>query len=129
MTHDVQIVFCDDIRREDNGKLLFVGVYPEDLVPSALPSNILMSVWISIKELSVGVHKMRLRFDFPNEKHIEVDGQVSVKEPNRVTSLVYAGLLVTLERPGEIKASLKFGDGPYFDIGSLPVRAPWEKKS
>ena len=36
------IVICDDVRREDNGKHILVGVYGADIVPGALPGGIVL---------------------------------------------------------------------------------------
>lgn len=41
------VIFCDDIRREDNGKLIFIGVYPEDIYPHKFPANLRLSLWVT----------------------------------------------------------------------------------
>jgi len=36
----VSTIFCDDVRREDGGKLSFMGIYPGNLVVSSFPATI-----------------------------------------------------------------------------------------
>src|SRR3972149_4961344 len=36
ITHDYTLI-CDDIRREDSGKLILVGVYTPDIVTTQIP--------------------------------------------------------------------------------------------
>ena len=39
-------IFCDDIRREDNGKELLIGVYSGSLQVPILPAPVMLSVWV-----------------------------------------------------------------------------------
>ena len=43
------VVLCEDIRTEDNGKLLFIGVYPSRVLVNHFPANLRFSFWISGK--------------------------------------------------------------------------------
>ena len=40
---------CDEVRREDNGKLIVIGAYGSSLIPSAVPANLLLSVLVSLE--------------------------------------------------------------------------------
>ena len=53
-THDANIslihtIVCDDIRREDNGKFILIGVYPEFIMLNMLPSQLILSIWMQFK--------------------------------------------------------------------------------
>jgi hypothetical protein len=41
-----QVVVCDDIRREFNGKEILIGVYGSDIVVSNFPSPLNLSFWV-----------------------------------------------------------------------------------
>lgn len=45
----VHAIICDDIRREDNGKFILIGVYPEVIILSAIPAQITLSLWLQFK--------------------------------------------------------------------------------
>lgn len=39
------VVVCEDIRREDSGKAIFIGVYPGDITAHQSPANLVFSFW------------------------------------------------------------------------------------
>lgn len=70
-----RVVFCDTIRQENNGKLLFVGTYLDDYVVPTLPFN---SMGISIHfSVAFGVEARRLpsyvRFVVPGHSDDRLD--------------------------------------------------------
>lgn len=42
-------IVCDDIRREDNGKFMLIGVYPELIMVNMLPAQLILSIWMQFK--------------------------------------------------------------------------------
>ncbi len=45
----VHSIVCDDIRREDNGKFFLIGVYPEVIMLSAIPAQIVLGLWLQCR--------------------------------------------------------------------------------
>lgn len=41
------VIYCDDIRKEDNGKLLFIGVYSSIIHPYQFPANLRLAFWVT----------------------------------------------------------------------------------
>lgn len=39
-------LLCEQVRREDNGKLFFVGVYQENVLAYKFPLNYMLSFWV-----------------------------------------------------------------------------------
>ena len=39
------VLVCENIRKEDNGKLFFIGVYPGNIVSFQSPANLVFSFW------------------------------------------------------------------------------------
>jgi hypothetical protein len=42
----LQTVICDDIRREDNGKFMLIGVFADTIFMNILPAEIALSSWM-----------------------------------------------------------------------------------
>ena len=40
------VLLCDDIRREDNGKAILIGVYSGDIVVPQFPAVLRLSLWL-----------------------------------------------------------------------------------
>lgn len=45
----IHSIICDDIRREDNGKFILIGVYPEVIMLNTLPAQIVLSIWLQFR--------------------------------------------------------------------------------
>lgn len=44
-----QLVLCEDIRREENGKFMLLGVFPEGIIFPSFPTKITLALWIVVK--------------------------------------------------------------------------------
>jgi hypothetical protein len=47
-------VFCDDIRREDNGKLIFIGVYGANILFKSFPASLNLSLAVMGETKEIG---------------------------------------------------------------------------
>lgn len=45
----VQAIVCDDIRCENNGKFMFIGVYLENIILPNMPATIVLALWLRMK--------------------------------------------------------------------------------
>jgi hypothetical protein len=50
----ITVLICDDIRIENNGKALLIGVYSDAIAISDFPANLKLSFWTTIEVLKVG---------------------------------------------------------------------------
>lgn len=69
MSRFAHSIFCDDLRREDNGKMMFIGVYEPTLVGDKFPFvvqalNILTTVTVPKRDMP---SKLRFRLYFDDE--------------------------------------------------------------
>lgn len=117
------VIFCDDIRREDNGKVILIGVYGSDLVPGAVPSSFAISLWFRIANLSTGNHDFRFRIVGPDGKaEFGIDGQTTIMPDAQPALFAFSGLPVQVAGYGDIIAYISFDSGDDIEIGRLPVR-------
>jgi len=126
MPIDVRTIFCDDIRREDNGKMMLIGVYADDLVPSAIPSSFLMSIWVSITGEAVEKGSLTVKLLLPGGGQVKMVGEIEELPADVTTSFTFVGFPVEIKDAGEIQVQLTFGDNKPIDAGKLTVRAPVE---
>ena len=57
-----QTLLCDDVRREDNGKQILIGIYGNDVLLPGFPANITLCLW--------------MRFTAPTEKQYSLEFSV-----------------------------------------------------
>lgn len=106
------VLFCDDIRFEMNGKMMFIGVYPEDLVPGILPQTLALSIWARLQGVASGTHE--LRFSVGTNGVVQVDASMPmiVQEGKDSTNVSLVGLPIELKDFGSIFITLSgFPDG------------------
>lgn len=96
------VTFCDDIRTESNGKLILVGVYPENLVPFSIPQIITISVWIRIKGLKVGSHPVHFSAGVDDESRYDIDGTLNVPDGHSSTQFTVMGLQLEIKNYGKL---------------------------
>ncbi len=123
MTIIADAIFCDDIRQEMTGKLILLGVYPSDLVLTAIPSKFPMSIMMRIHGLAVGAHDFEFALTSPPSARIlQQKGQGEVLNRNTPLVVIFSGIPMELDQVGELVASVKIA-GNDLIAGRLQVLA------
>jgi hypothetical protein len=117
---DIDFAFiCDEVRREDNGKLLIIGVYTNDIIVINFPVNLLLTVVVG----------------FNVDEPIETDFELKISHDGRLLSAMrghfnlekssITGLqkmpLPNISGPGELQFAMRFGDGEWQTIRKIPI--------
>jgi hypothetical protein len=99
-------VFCDDIRKEDNGKQILIGVYPFDLVPFSLPTQFSICIWCRVYGLEEGAHKLNAEISLNGSaiNHFEINSIVS--DPSKHVQINLMAIPVHIVREGELSIRL-----------------------
>lgn len=94
-------VFCEDIRHEDNGKDMLIGVYSDVMAPSRCPIDLRLSLWIQYDAAQTGdiEVKLRLRFGDVSPETPAARVRIAIAEPGEVT-LVLRGMPVAINGSG-----------------------------
>lgn len=122
----IQALFCDDMRRDDQGTFILIGTHPGIIF---LEQGTEKSVgnYIQVSELPVGEHKMRLRVVFEPEdggKTVILAKQstsVSIETPMPFV-VTPTGLRLALETDGVIRLFIGIDEEDDQEITSLKVR-------
>ncbi|MEP7173717.1 MAG: hypothetical protein ABI705_09545 [Aestuariivirga sp.] len=70
---------CDDVRREGNGKLIFIGVYAQDIILPAFPITLGFHVVLLIDIDRAGLHAM--------EVEVLIDDKSKLKGSIQITQI------------------------------------------
>lgn len=96
------VVFCDDIRFENNGKAIIIGVYTEDLVPSSLPQLMHMSFWVRMLGIPEGDLNLVLNAGANGKNMHTVNIDLTVQEAEKPVNLYFSGMPLSIEESGEV---------------------------
>jgi hypothetical protein len=118
---NASVIIADDIRREDNGKLIIIGVYPEGIASQVFPLQIILAM----------LFQFQLEGDGPLEIEIEMRGKESKKlfgilakmeplaplrEAQRYTSLIFTGIPIKFDEPEDYSIVFKAPHGDWETI-------------
>src|SRR5258705_6049883 len=113
-------IVCDDSRREDNGKLIFIGVYARDIIPSELPAAMMLSlaVWIDAPA-AIPIARLGVLVFLDEEKIAEGDAQAGLPSGPSIT--VFPKIPIGLARAGKLVFKIKIDDGEWQTAATLAV--------
>lgn len=118
------VIFCDDIRFENNGKAILIGVYSEDLVPGILPQVLPLSFWVKLNGVMDSNLKLKLNIGVNGKVQHTVDADLSIQDTKKPVNLYFAGLPINIEESGNIFIEVSgFKDGFVFKdkLNIMPV--------
>jgi hypothetical protein len=121
MTISAFTVFCDDIRKEESGKDILIGVYGSDLVVDKLPATIPLSLWINIRGVKEGLFRAKITVsngDSNQQTIIEAGGEISNGHLPAIFS--FGQIPVHLSASGPLVVNLMF-DEEEVDAGQLMI--------
>lgn len=111
---------CDDVRREENGKLIFIGAYSSDVVVPALPAVLILTL----------VVRVEMKGEATLELQVKMGDTLLRKGKGKVRSSAAGGhwvpipsiVLDKLTTEGRLDFEVRLGDGDWVTACSLPLR-------
>ena len=115
------VVLCDDIRQENTGKAILIGVYSGDIVISSIPARLGISLWLqgrateSAHDLSV---RALLYGAAPegSAKPAVTPGVAINVEPGNEFTVALTGIPTEITEPGYLAIQLKYGDRDWTEL-------------
>lgn len=118
-------IFCDDIRREHNGKFILIGIYQGSLVTRGFPIAPQLATYVDIRGVPEGVHKFDIRAEYESDGETmdvaTLTNHVDVTDGDLPTIIQGSGMDLAVEKPGTLKIWLSVDDDKSRLIDSLRV--------
>ena len=103
-------VLCDDVRQENNGKYILIGVYVHSVVVTDFPANISLTVWIEIKPNEVGEFPGEIRVT-KEDQSVLLRGEAKITTNNlEPTTAMFNGMPLEFQGGGDYFFQWKIGD-------------------
>ena len=101
-------LLCDQIRREDNGKLIAIGVYSGGVILPTMPGTIGFATLVRMEPESLGTHEVTIRATLSGATVAEQQGEVSIVHTRAEwTPIPLPPINIT--EPGQLRIEQKFG--------------------
>ena len=126
MNYPIEAVFCDDIRREESGKLILVGVYPKALSVEEFPNTLELSLWVKINKSFQPPYSFKVEVIANEDILHTVEPTFTEDDGSGSAQVLMIGMPVKLMRPGHIGVTVS-GEGG--EIGQITLPVIEKKKS
>jgi len=96
---------CDDVRREDSGKLIFIGVYGDNISIQQLPGHIVLClvVFVETKEDFNAQATFRARID----DKVVAQAPATLDYKKGKATFSFSGIPIAIEKPGNLVFELQ----------------------
>ena len=116
------IILCDDIRREDNGKLLLVGVYSGDIIPSSFPAFLSLRLYMMYDAKRTDKHDLDILFCLDEHEVARLDGTVIQNDMNYPVQMVLPSVPIDIAEPSVLTVFAIANNGDKKEILRKKVR-------
>ncbi len=112
---------CDEVRREDNGKLLLIGTYASSIVFQRLPANIGLSLICCIDADQPFSSEANLRALLNDEVIRTARGRIEVQEPSFNNLFPIPKMPLSIREEGTLTFELQFDEESWQRLIAVPV--------
>ena len=119
----LNLVICDQVRQEVNGKLIIIGVYPYNIELSAFPHRIALSMWMQIAADWKDSRKLDIRIR--DEDGVDrVRGEVSIEPPgdDGLYSMIFPPSPIQLIGPTTLLFQFREAGKKWKTLKTMPVQ-------
>lgn len=97
-------LLCDDVRREDNGKLILIGLYGGNIQVASLPTTLLLALVCECITNSEGPKQNEVHIEFRLDGKVSTKGSIGVTIDGSGTSfLAFPKAPIHLANPGKLE--------------------------
>jgi len=103
MDRPLEITFaivCDDVRREDNGKLIFIGVYGDNIGLPEIPASLALCLVLFIETQEEFSAQGTLRAMLDDKILSQAPIALGYKKGKSIVS--FSGIPIVIEKPGNL---------------------------
>lgn len=120
-----EVILCDDVRREDNGKFLMIGVYTGGIVVHQLPYQMPLALLLSYEPVGLGKITGELQIQAPDSSIIAgVKLDIDLVEPNKKyqsESFLFSGIPLKVANTGDYSIKFRCNEEKWETIKIFPV--------
>ncbi len=124
MAGDIEVgdgFVCDEVRREDNGKLILIGVYSSNIIVRELPAALVLSLVVNLKSQGPVDVEMQFRVMLNGERIRGGKGRVKLSPSGAHWIVLPQIVLNKLQSEGVLAFDVQTEDQEWKTACSLPL--------
>jgi len=115
------VVVCDEQRREDNGKMILIGVYNEKVFVPQFPAPLALSFWLQGIPSGPGQGMLYVRVSAGEAEFLNNSGPIAFND-KELSSISVPPVPCIFQQPSELKLELKSRqDEPWRTIKTIKI--------
>jgi hypothetical protein len=125
MVHGLEVgdgLVCDDVRREETGKLILIGVYSSAIIVGQLPAALLLSLVFKLTAQEPMEAGIQFKVMLDDEKIRSGKGRIRIGAAGSLWLTPSPFVLEKLEREGDLNFDVQVEDGEWKTVCSLPLK-------
>ena len=123
-------LICDDVRREDNGKLIIIGVYNRNIQVPKLPATLILSSVVRLVATEATDIDVEFQYLMAGEPKASTKGHLKVTEAGPSLLNLPPLPIVDIRSECDLEFQWRFGpDDTWETIYSIPVVTSKKKSS
>jgi hypothetical protein len=111
---------CEDIRREDNGKLIIIGMYGQNISLSAVPVGLQLSFLVAVHAGGAGREKIEIDVSLNDEELAKVSGEIEFDAKGLALVTLPRGVM-PIRAPGDLVLRARLSDDQWTELWRGPV--------
>ena len=113
-------ILCEDIRREDNGKHILIGMYGRNIELTTIPGHLALALLLAIDATGPGTSKIEVVGLLNNDQVSKAAGEIRFDAEGLIL-LPLPTVPVLIENQGALVFRAKLEDGEWVDLWKGPV--------
>ncbi len=93
---------CDQVRTEQGGKNIIIGVYKYDIVVPSFPCGLPLTLWLQLDANKNGAYDVEFRATKDRHLIAQVTGTIEIKDHTRTLETPLPPMVLQLAAPGTV---------------------------
>ena len=116
-------LLCDDVRREDSGKFIVIGLYGDNILVQSFPALLQLSLLVSVRSQSAGDVPFLLEAMLADQEVYVGEGTLRFEEPGSRAMARFGNIIISAASAGPLVIRCKFGRGKKQVMNRLMIAA------
>ena len=116
------VIICDDVRTENSGKDIIIGVYAENIIVPKFPANILLCLWTQFFLNRNGDIPVSFRIQKNKTDLFFYKGMLQVNNYKKIGTMRFPGIPLQVNAEGVLVFQMKEEKKKWITIKEIPIK-------
>jgi len=116
-------IVCDDVRREDNGKLIIIGAYASDILIPSRSANLRLTILVAVRSETEHQSLVKIRVMQDGKQIFEMKEELEISiAAQDISSISIGGMPIAAEIGKTLDFQVRFDQSRFRSACKLNVR-------